>query len=127
MRVLWLNVGAVAHTGDPSPAGGPALTVRVLSTGQRSLRVLVRGELDLLTSSKFEAAVTSALSEADEVVVDLSQVAFVDSTGLSSILAVVSASQLNGSTLTISSTLTPQARKVFELAGMDDALPFVDE
>jgi anti-sigma B factor antagonist len=99
----------------------------VLSTGERSLRVLVGGELDLLTSSKFEVAVTSALSEADEVVVDLSQVAFVDSTGLSSILAVVSASQLNGSRLTISSMLAPQARKVFELAGMDVALPLVDE
>jgi anti-sigma B factor antagonist len=105
----------------------PELSVRVLSTGERSLRVLVGGELDLLTSSKFEVAVTSALSEADEVVVDLSQVAFVDSTGLSSILAVVSASQLNGSRLTISSTLAPQARKVFELAGMDVALPLVDE
>jgi anti-sigma B factor antagonist len=99
----------------------------VLSTGERSLRVLVGGELDLLTSSKFEVAVTGALSEADEVVVDLSQVAFVDSTGLSSILAVVSASQLNGSRLTISSTLAPQARKVFELAGMDVVLPLVDE
>lgn len=125
--MLWLNVGAVAHPGDPTPADGPALSVRVLSTGERTLRVFVGGELDLLTSSKFEAAVTRALSEADEVVVDLSQVAFVDSTGLSSILAVVSTSQLNGSTLTISSTLAPQARKVFELSGLDEALPLVDE
>jgi anti-anti-sigma factor len=121
------NVGAVARSLDSSPADPPALSVRVLSTGDRSLRVLVRGELDLLTSPKFETAVTGALGEADEVVVDLSQVTFIDSTGLSSILSTVSTSQLNGSRLTISSTLAPQARRVFELAGMDATLPLVDE
>jgi anti-sigma B factor antagonist len=121
------NVGAVARSLDSSPADPPALSVRVLSTGDRSLRVLVRGELDLLTSPKFETAVTGALGEADEVVVDLSQVTFIDSAGLSSILSTVSTSQLNGSRLTISSTLAPQARRVFELAGMDATLPLVDE
>lgn len=89
--------------------------------------MLVAGELDLATSSRLDKALTSALTDADDVVLDLSKVTFIDSTGLSTILAGVSASQLNGGTLAISSTLAPQPRRLFELAGMDGALPFVDE
>jgi anti-anti-sigma factor len=54
-------------------------------------------------------------------------VSFIDSTGLSTILGGVSASQLNGGKLMISSALSPQATKLFEIAGMRDALPIVDE
>jgi anti-sigma B factor antagonist len=61
------------------------------------------------------------------VVLDLSEVSFIDSTGLSAILGGVSTSQLKGGRLTISSALAPQSRKLFELVGMERALPIVDE
>jgi len=99
----------------------------VVSTGERAVRVLVSGELDLATAPRLDAALTRALTDADDLVLDLSNVTFIDSTGLSAILAGVSASQLNGSSLAISSTLAPQARKLFQLAGMESTLPLVDE
>jgi anti-sigma B factor antagonist len=121
------NVGSVDHPGELDSTATQAFTVRVISTGERAARVLVTGELDLATSSRLDSALTRTLADADEVVLDLSGVTFIDSTGLSTILAGVSASQMNGGTLTISSTLAPQARKLFELAGMQGALPLVDE
>lgn len=117
----------VADPGNRDPDNRTALNVRVISTGERSARVLVAGELDLATSEKLDRALTRALTDADEVVLDLSKVSFIDSTGLSTILSGVSTSQLNGGKLTISSALAPQARKLFELVGMQGALPIVDE
>jgi anti-anti-sigma factor len=117
----------VGSPGEQSAALDPTLSVRVLSTGERSLRVLVGGELDLATSTRLDQALTRALADADQVVLDLSNVTFIDSSGLSAILAGVNASQLDGAKLTISSTLAPQPRKLFELAGMAGALPLVDE
>ncbi len=69
--------------------GGLPFVVRVISTGERTARVLVAGELDLATSPRLDKALTSALTD--------------------------------------SSTLAPQPRRLFELAGMDGALPFIDE
>jgi anti-sigma B factor antagonist len=120
-------VEPVGDPGNLDPVVAAALNVRVISTGERAARVLVAGELDLATSSKLEGALTQALADADDVVLDLSKVSFIDSTGLSTILAGVSTSQLNGGALTISSALSPQARKLFEIAGMQGTLPIVDE
>ena len=117
----------VDRQGNRDTVGATALTVRVISTGERSARVLVAGELDLATSEKLDRALTQALTDADEVVLDLSKVSFIDSIGLSAILSGISTSQLNGGSLTISSALAPQARKLFDLVGMEGALPIVDE
>jgi anti-sigma B factor antagonist len=115
--------GAVdLHTADGLPFG-----VRVISTGERAARVLVTGELDLATAPKLDQALGTALGQADEVVLDLSMVTFIDSTGLSTILAGVSTSQLNRRKLTISSALAAQPRRLFELSGLDATLPLVEE
>jgi anti-anti-sigma factor len=120
-------VKTVGRPGNSDPVSAGTLNVRVISTGERSARVLVAGELDLATSAKLDRALTQALTDADEVVLDLSKVSFIDSTGLSTILGGVTTSQLNGGKLTISSPLSPQATKLFEIAGMRAALPIVDE
>jgi anti-sigma B factor antagonist len=117
----------VGDPGNREATAGLPFTVRVISTGDRAARVLVAGELDLATSEQLDSALTRALADADEVVLDLSNVAFIDSTGLSTILAGVSASQLNGGRLSISATLGAQPRRLFELAGVDGALPLVEE
>jgi len=112
---------------DGGSAGSLAFNVRVINAGDGSARVLVTGELDLATAPRLDSALTSALSDWALVVLDLSSVSFIDSTGLSTILAGVSTSQLNGGRLVISSTLGPQPRKLFELAGVDGTLPIADE
>jgi anti-anti-sigma factor len=112
---------------DADAADSPPFAIRVLGTGQRAVRVVVSGELDLSSSPEFDAALTRAVADADEVLLDISGVTFIDSTGLSSILAAVSGSQLTGGDLRISSSLAPQARRLFELAGMDGTLPLVED
>jgi anti-sigma B factor antagonist len=117
----------VGNPGDGESASADGLSVRVISTGERAARVVVSGELDLATASQLDQALSQALADADEVVLDLSEVSFIDSTGLSAILGGVGTSQLNGGRLTISSALAPQSRKLFELVGMERALPIVNE
>lgn len=109
-------------TSDP-----PAFAIRVLGTGDRAVRVVVIGEIDLSTSPELESALSRALADADDVVLDLSRVGFIDSTGLSAILEGVRMSETNGARLAISSSLSRQARKLFQLAGMLGALPLVEE
>ncbi len=112
---------------DGSLAGSLPFTVRVVSTGERAVRVLVAGELDLGTSERFDEVVTRALTDADEVVLDLSSVTFIDSTGLSSLLAGVGASHLRDRKLVISSRLGAQPRRLLQVAGIESALPLVDD
>jgi anti-sigma B factor antagonist len=121
------TVRRVEGAADLNTTGALPFAVRVISTGERAARVLVTGELDLATAPKLDQALATALGDADEVVLDLSQVTFIDSTGLSTILAGLSTSQLSRRKLMISSMLGPQPRRLFELAGMDAKLPLVDE
>jgi anti-sigma B factor antagonist len=44
--------------------------------------VVIRGELDLATAPELEAAIQGRLDEGQDVVVDLRELAFMDSTGL---------------------------------------------
>jgi anti-sigma B factor antagonist len=55
-----------------------------ISTSEQGGRtvVLLRGELDLATAPALEKVVTEHLAAGDEVVVDLRELAFMDSTGL---------------------------------------------
>ncbi len=109
---------------SPVPA---QFEIRIFSTGQRALRVVVTGELDLETSPQLQAALERELAEVDQLVLDLSQVEFIDSTGLQAILVAVRASEANSNNFSISSSLAPQVRRLFNLVGLLDRLPLVDD
>ena len=49
--------------------------------------VVIRGELDLATAPDLEAALTGRLDAGQDVVVDLRELAFMDSTGLRVLVA----------------------------------------
>jgi anti-anti-sigma factor len=104
----------------------PSLMVRTIGSGTRALRVVLDGELDLASAPQLQAALDSAFAEADDVVLDLSRVPFMDSSGLCAIVAAVRGAQANGKRLQISSSLSAQVRRLLELAGMTEALPLVD-
>jgi anti-sigma B factor antagonist len=82
--------------------------------------VRIAGELDLATAPTIWAALEEALAGGDELVLDLSDVTFIDSSGLS---VLVRAFQVLGSsgTLTVRSP-NPQARRLFELARVDSII-----
>jgi anti-sigma B factor antagonist len=101
--------------------------VAIIGSGDGAVRVVVSGELDIATSPRLDAAVERVLAEADDVVIDLSNVGFIDSSGLYVIAAAARGSEADGKRLRISASLSPQVERLFELAGMTAALPLVHE
>ena len=91
------------------------------------MRLVVEGELDLANAPQLDAALERAFTQVDEVVLDLSKVEFIDSSGLHAVLAAVRESRVNGKRLLISSSLRAQVRRLFTLAGMGGALPLVED
>lgn len=91
-----------------------------------SLILIVDGELDLATAPLLDEALTRAeTSDASPLVVDLDQVAFIDSTGLRVLLKHALLSSLNGHRLRLTKG-SAQAQRLFEISGTTDHLPFVD-
>ncbi|HEY7150630.1 MAG TPA: STAS domain-containing protein [Solirubrobacterales bacterium] len=85
------------------------------------------GELDLASSKAFEDELRGALgTEASAVVVDLSKVTFMDSTGLRALLTVTELSSANGGRLGIRRELTGAVQRTLEVTGTAEKLPFVD-
>ena len=91
-----------------------------------SLVLVVKGELDITTSHLLdEALVRAEGTDAARIVVDLLAVSFIDSTGLH---VLINHARAEESRPRIRLTKgSPQARRVFELSGALDYLPFVSD
>ncbi len=106
------------------PPAGPALTVR--TAHQRGVFVVAPyGELDLATTADVQRELDRAeRSDAAEIVLDLSNLTFIDSTGIRLVLHAHERSCADGDRL----KLLPgrdQVHGVFRLCGLTDRLPFV--
>ena len=109
-----------ATPAPPSAAG--TLDVEVSSTAYGAA-VAIAGELDIATVSKVrEAFASEALTHAEAVVVDLTEVSFMDSTGLSALLAFENELGARRRRLAIA---CPEgaARLVLDVAGVAERLP----
>jgi anti-sigma B factor antagonist len=89
-----------------------------------SLQTLVlRGELDLATAPELEDAVAAVSRDgARELVLDLRHVAFMDSSGLRTVLAAMDTCRLHGCEFMLIPG-TGACRRLFELTGVLDELP----
>lgn len=101
------------------------LTLEVEEEGDA---ILIRpsGELDISTIQVLDAALQNAMkSEASEVLLDLWELTFIDSTGLR--LLVLAAERLHGSgnRLRMLRVSAPVSRSL-EISGLDRSLPFID-
>jgi anti-sigma B factor antagonist len=82
--------------------------------------VVVRGEVDLATAADLESVVRVTLEEApDGVVLDLAQLAFIDSSGLRALVALSKDAESRGTSLALRN-LPRHAKRVLELTGLDD-------
>jgi len=103
-----------------------ALTVRV-EPDQDALVIRAIGDLDLVSAEAFESKVREALaSGALAVRLDLSQVEFIDSTGLRALLAAERLSTMNRCRFGILRELSPAVRRSFEVSGIVEFLRFVE-
>ena len=89
--------------------------------------VVVRpiGDLDIATTPLLDDILRDLASKGASAVLDLEDVEFIDSSGLQTILSAHAASQRDGFGLTMLPG-PPPVMKVFELAGVDDRLPFAE-
>lgn len=86
---------------------------------QRSLIVRVEGELDLHVADAFRKIVDEILEQASvpNLILNLAQVSFIDSSGLGAILGRYKRiSQIGGKMSAVQ--LQPQVEKIFELSGL---------
>ena len=87
-------------------------------------RLVLVGELDLATVSEFEEMLQCICADSTRAVtLDLSQLAFMDSTGLHALLKVRDRCRENGYEFRIVPG-RPQVQRLFELTGLMDVLPF---
>jgi anti-anti-sigma factor len=102
---------------EPAP-----FAVIVTPLGERDVRVSVEGELDLVSASELEESLKRALMASKDVLLDLSAVDFIDSTGLHAIVESVRTAKAAGRKLKLSADLPPHARRLMEIVGL---LPFI--
>jgi anti-sigma B factor antagonist len=100
----------------------PPFEVHTARTDGRA-RVFVQGEIDLSTAPALDRELQREIATGKDVVLDLSQTGFMDSTGLSTILSAIRAAESTGATFTVGSTMQSQVRRVMELAGLIGVLP----
>lgn len=90
-------------------------------------RLTLAGELDIASVQRLDEAVESAISQrAHTVIVDLSRLAFMDSSGLRLFIALNERAAAEGWTLGL--VRPPQSSfSVFQITGADANLPFIED
>lgn len=105
----------------------PSVGKLVISRAREDSRhtLALQGEMDLVTAPELEDTVAAlCLEGARELVLDMRQVVFMDSSGLRTVLASMDMCRLHGCEL----MLIPGAacRRLFEITGVIDDLPLLE-
>ena len=111
---------------DPSDeeaeASAEALALWVEPMADGWIRVMVEGELALGSASNLERAVERELLAGRNVLLDFSQIAFIDSFGLRAMTGLVRTARGSACELKLGSDVPAHARRLMEIVGL---LPFV--
>lgn len=86
--------------------------------------LVLAGEVDLATAAAFHAEVTERLAQGP-VVLDLSGLRFMDSSGILALDRILREAQREGWRLTILADLQDAVRAVLDMTGLLDGLPLV--
>lgn len=95
--------------------------------GFKWARIGVSGELDLETADGLRGALEREMIGGRSVILDLSDVAFLDSTGLAVVLSAIRYAQEDGWSLGIAATLSDAVLHTARVAGVLAMLPLVEE
>ena len=107
---------------QPSNWEPAAFALEIVPLGDQKVRVSAEGELDLITSPELEQALRRELLADHDVLLDLSRIGFIDSTGLHAIVKSVRTAKDAGRVLTLNADLSPHTRRLMEIVGL---LPFI--
>ena len=101
---------------ENSPTGVPVREIRWIDT---SVIVRIAGEIDLNVSQEFQHELLKLLDKHPRrVIIDLSDVSYMDSSGVASLVKLLSRSRRFGASL-ILVALTERVRSVFEITRLD--------
>jgi anti-anti-sigma factor len=110
-------------TREPDPRG---FAVRRERTGDDE-RVRLFGEMDLSVIGSVDREMRRAeAGDADTIVLDIEELEFLDASGIRLLLHLNARSNDNGRRLRISKARAPQVRRVIDLTGAAEVLPFLD-
>jgi anti-sigma B factor antagonist len=112
--------------GGGEPENGQALTVRIKPIGASASVVALAGELDLSTIPRVEKELFGELHARTGVIVDLTKVSFIDSSGIALLIHAFRATDDSGTLNTVIAEGS-QVERVLRLAGIDRALPLFME
>jgi anti-sigma B factor antagonist len=110
----------------PRPSGGSdqngfvPLTVHIEDSDGGASIVAIAGELDLSTIRRMEAPLLEQLDQRRAVLVDLSRLSFIDSTGIGVLIKAHRVS--NGTPMHVIIGADSQPGRVFQIAGIERAL-----
>jgi anti-sigma B factor antagonist len=108
-----------SNAGSPETSGNPA-EIEAKREGD-SLTVAVAGEIDLSTADQLDAAIREAEeTDTNRIVVDLSALHFVDSTGLSVLLDAIKRSRRDGNRLSFVPSKHEGVTRLFALTGTNE-------
>ena len=89
---------------------------------QDSVRVAMEGEIDLATADEAAAAIQAAARIGTRVVVDLSEVSFIDSTGLLVLLRLSSHDKHDGGQLSFIASKHASVKRMLAVTGISEFL-----
>lgn len=119
------EASADEEAGIPAPEGPTAFSLAVESSGNGFVRVVLGGELDLLHTDWLESELERLQSMYPDVLLDLSSLSFVDSTGLFAMVRAHKRAERSGGTFVIAGCPRSVAR-LFHVTGLDRYLRLID-
>jgi anti-sigma B factor antagonist len=102
-----------------------ALAIDTYRDGDEALVLQLFGEFDLASVPSFEAEMTLAERAGTPLVIDLSGLEFIDSTGISQLLAAHERAARDGRELVFLKG-PPSLERILRITGMDEILAFAD-
>jgi stage II sporulation protein AA (anti-sigma F factor antagonist) len=114
---------------------GPAAYYRAISEPEFSVNVTsenstefvaVTGDVDLATVDVLRAQLTGAIERAEKVVLDLREVAFMDTQGLAAVIEAEHASSASGTHFVVVRA-PATVHRLFEMIGLSERLTVVDD
>ena len=104
---------------------GDAFHVEIETTADaQTIRAV--GELDIAAAGVLsEALARAGRSDAPVIVLDLGGVTFIDSAGVRCVLQAVASSRANADRLRIARDYSEPVRRLFDMVGASDRLPYV--
>jgi anti-anti-sigma factor len=101
---------------------GPRFEIRETADADGAKRLKMIGELDLAVGERLKEALRAAADAHDAVLVDLSELDFIDSSGLRVLVLALKHARDEGEELRIERRVSPSVARVIELAGLSNYL-----